>query len=71
MYSPQIFERNVRAMYRLKQILNKPITAITNTFLEAALSRIDKNPVCERCKQHNLDSDCNECFFGDKDGSRM
>ena len=41
MYSPKIKEEHVRELYRLKQILKRPITHLANEAIEQYLNKIE------------------------------
>lgn len=63
MYSPQICEQQVRALYRLKLAFRKPMTVITRSLLETAMASVDRKKICRKCRERNLNSHCEDCFF--------
>jgi len=64
MYSPDLSERMVKTLYRLKRVWNKPMTAVMEQLLIQSLATVDKKQVCEICSKEKNNS-CEGCYFND------
>ena len=63
MYSPELSEKTVRMLYRMKLVMDRPITVLAEELIKQSVRGIDKEAICRRCVAEGL-QDCGNCLLG-------
>lgn len=62
MYQPAMQEETIMTLYRMKRAYKKPMTILLQELLVQAVKTINREEVCNKCRQEQNTS-CEQCLF--------
>ena len=62
MYSPQLTDDTIRALYRVCSATGQPMTKVADGMIRKSLVTVNKHAVCEACAEEGI-ADCANCIL--------
>jgi len=63
MYQPELTERVIRSLYRMKRAYHMPMTKILEELVTIGFDFSNGKEVCAACEKEGNNTACGECYF--------